>query len=151
MKRPSDLLLSIRRTFKLYEQCLEGVRQAHGLTQLEMTIMGFLHNNPGRDTAAEVAELRMLPKGNVSQGVDALVRKGLLARVADPVDRRKLHLALQPEALPIVAQIEQANALFRQQYYAGFLPEELAQYEAYSDRLMLNTLRALERRPDKHA
>lgn len=151
MKRPADVLLSIRRTFKLYGQCLEGVREAYGLTQMEMTIISFLHNNPGKDTAGEIAEVRMLPKGNVSQGVDSLMRKRLLARTDDPDDRRKRHLVLRPEALPIVEQIEQANEAFARKCYAGFSPEELALYEQFTDRLMQNTIRELERRENDHA
>ncbi|MGI6199560.1 MAG: MarR family winged helix-turn-helix transcriptional regulator [Christensenellales bacterium] len=151
MKRPADVLLSIRRTFKLYGQCLEGVRQAYGLTQMEMTIISFLHNNPGKDTVGEIAEVRMLPKGNVSQGVDSLMRKRLLARADDPDDRRKRHLLLRPEALPIVEQIEQANENFAKKCYAGFSPEELALYEQFTDRLMQNTIRELERRENDHA
>ena len=67
----SDMRLLMRCVTKLYEQCLENIRGEYGLSQIEIAIIGFLYNNPGKDTAAEMVELRRLPKGNVSQGVEA--------------------------------------------------------------------------------
>ena len=43
---------------------------------------------------ADIVERRMLPKGNVSAGVETLVQKGLLMRRQDQTDRRKIHLSL---------------------------------------------------------
>ena len=62
--------------------------------------MHFLYNNPGKDTAADITELRMLSKGNVSQAVESLIQKGSakdgpLTRL----DRRKIHLSLLPQRL----------------------------------------------------
>ena len=50
---------------------------------MEATIITFLRNNPNVDTAADIAELRMLSKGQVSQAVESLVRKGLVRRQPD--------------------------------------------------------------------
>ena len=76
MNRFGDILLSIRRVVKLYDRYMEDTRNRYGLSHLEITIISFLHNNPGRDTARDICKTRMLPKGNVSQGVESLIQKG---------------------------------------------------------------------------
>ena len=45
---------------------------------------------------ADIVELRMLLKGNVSQAVESLIQKSLLKREQNKEDRRKIHLSLTP-------------------------------------------------------
>lgn len=146
MKQPSDVVLFVRRLMKLYERYLEEIRQTFGLSKIEITIISFLKNNPTRDTAGDIAQLRMIPKGNVSQGVDSLLQKSLLCRGADQVDRRKIHLALTPRAHPIVQEIEAANLQFQSQIFSGFTQAELEQYHTYNERLIENIIQGLERK-----
>ena len=89
MQRATDILLLIRGLGKLNDKCLETVRKEYELSQIEVTIMGFLHNNPGKDTVGEIAYWRMLPKGNVSQGVESLIQKRLLQRICDKMTGEK--------------------------------------------------------------
>ena len=90
MAGTTDILLLIRGIGKFYDQCMEGVRAKYQMSQMEIKVLNFLHNNPGHDTAAEISELRMLPKGNVSQAVESLIQKGFLMRLPDTKDRRKI-------------------------------------------------------------
>lgn len=74
-----EFLTNIRRISsctKVGSKPLRGYR----LTLIEATIISFLQNNPGKDTAADIVELRMLSKGNVSQAVESLMQKALLRR-----------------------------------------------------------------------
>lgn len=64
MKRPTDFLTNIRRIIKLHESMLKGICETYRLSLIEATIISFLYNNPGKDTAADIVELRMLSKGN---------------------------------------------------------------------------------------
>ena len=109
MQRATDILLLIRGLGKLNDKCLETVRKEYELSQIEVTIMGFLHNNPGKDTVGEIAYWRMLPKGNVSQGVESLIQKRLLQRICDKDDRRKIHLQITEQAKDIVRGIDKAR------------------------------------------
>ena len=43
---------------KRYDQALDPVAQACGLTRMELDLLLFLHNNPTRNTAAEAVRLR---------------------------------------------------------------------------------------------
>ena len=79
----TDFLAHIRLTMKLQEQMLKNICETWQLTITEGKVISFLYNNPGKDTAADITELRMLSKGNVSQAVESLIQKGLLKRTAE--------------------------------------------------------------------
>ena len=134
----TDMRLLMRGITKLYEQYLERIRGKYGLSQIEITIIGFLYNNPGKDTAAEIVELRMLPKGNVSQGVELLVKKGFLRRNTDRTDRRKVHLSLEETAIPLCNEIEKVNQSFKEQLLQGLTQHEKETYEKINRQLMKN-------------
>ncbi len=141
----TEFLSGFRRTIKGYDRCLEAIRHHYGLSQTEVTIISFLHNNPSRDTARDIVELRMLQKGNVSAGVESLIRKGFLTRTPDQTDRRRHRLRLREEASPIVAEIEAVKQRFCCGLFAGFTAEELRQYSQLSRRLQENLSRIWEK------
>ena len=101
MYRTNTLLVNIRRIIKLYDSLLKPVCDQYGLVPIEATIISFLYNNPGRDTAAYIVEFRMLSKSNVSQAVESLIQKSLLLRRQDTEDRRRIHLPLPPSPAPL--------------------------------------------------
>lgn len=92
----TDFLLNTRLISKLHESLLKDVCEQYHLALIEANIISFLHNNPGKDTAGDIVDLRRLSKGNVSQGVESLIQKRLLLRTPDQSDRRKIHLSLPP-------------------------------------------------------
>ena len=138
MERTTQLLTNLRRVMRLYDAMLRPICRRHQLTVMEANIISFLHNNPGRDTAADIVELRTLPKSNVSQAVDSLAEKGLLLRRQDSRDRRRLHLALTPAAGPITRDVDEARARFRRQLFHNFSPEERECFFQLNQRLADN-------------
>lgn len=58
----THFLVQFRQLNKLYECMLKEICGRHKLTLIETTIISFLYNNPGRDTAADIVELRMLSR-----------------------------------------------------------------------------------------
>ena len=145
MERNTDILISIRKLIKLYEIMLKKICRQYHLTQIEADIISFLQNNPGKDTAGDIVELRMLSKGNVSQAVENLIQKSLLERSQDQADRRKIHLSLRPEAKPILEEIQKVRDTFREEVFAGFSQQERELYASFNDRIMQNTKFAMER------
>ena len=139
MCQATALLTNIRRIIKLYDSLLKPVCAQYKLAPIEATIISFLYNNPGKDTAADIVELRMLSKGNVSQAVEGLIQRSLLRRQPDARDRRKIHLSLTPEAGPITEEIERVRERFRQQVFRGFSEEERALFAGFNDRIAENT------------
>lgn len=144
MNRNTEFLTTFRRIVRANDLALRPISMAFGLTVTEATVVVFLHNNPEKDTAADVAELRMLSKGNVSQAVEGLMQKGLLRRRPDTADRRKIHLELLPAAAPITREMEKARAVFEEKLFAGFSPEERRLFAALNSRFMQNTKRIMD-------
>ena len=113
MNSRTELLFGIRRIVKFYELLLKPVCLQYGLSHMEAEILAFLHNNPGRDTASDIVELRMFKKGNVSQAADSLIERGFLTRERDLGDRRKSHLHLTDASQEILREIERARLSFQ--------------------------------------
>lgn len=147
MDRTTEYLGNIRRIIKLHESMLkEYVCQEYAMTLTEAAVISFLYNNPGKDTAADIVELRMLQKSNVSQAVESLVKKSLLVRKQDEEDRRKIHLSLTDAASPIVQTVEQLCREFHEEVFYGIGAEELDTFSEVNVQIAENVRRAIERR-----
>ena len=149
MNRNTDLLIALRRIVKLHDSMLKDVCEEYNLTLIEGKIISFLYNNPEKDTAADIVELRMLSKGNVSQAVESLIQRSLLRREQDAADRRRIHLFLTPAAEPIVQSMQRLWARFEDEIFAGLSCDERAIFERVNDRISDNTRRAMARRTRK--
>lgn len=145
----TDYLMNIRRIMKLHEGMLKQICAKHDLSLIEANIISFLYNNPEKDTAGDIVELRMLSKGNVSQGVELLAGKELLLRIPDKEDRRKVHLSLSEKSFPITEEMKKERLKFQEELFSGFSEEDKKILEDLSRRIMENTEKALKRREKK--
>ena len=134
MGRTTELFIGLRSLFRLYDKMLKRVCTEHDLTLVEADIISFLRNNPEKDTAADIVELRMLSKGAVSKGVEALIQKSLLERIPDMEDRRRIHLKLRPLAEPVTESIDEVREEFLETILEGFTKEELEIYSSFFQR-----------------
>ena len=146
MKRSTELFIGLRSLFRLYDKMLKRVCTEHDLTLVEADIISFLQNTPEKDTAADIVELRMLSKGAVSKGVEALIQKSLLERIPDTEDRRRIHLKLRSQAGPVTESIDEVREEFLETILEGFTKEELETYNRFFKRLFKNTKNAMEGR-----
>lgn len=146
MKRITDYLVNNRRVMKLHENMLKDICEEYELTLTEAIIISFLHNNPQKNTAADIVELRMLSKGIVSQSVESLIQRSLLQREQDAMDRRKIHLTLMPSAQIITESIEQIQKKFYEEIFAGFSEEDKALFSQIHNRISENVKAAMNRR-----
>lgn len=146
MKNCTEFWIGLRGMIKLYEKTMKTVCTAHALTMVETDIIAFLKNNPQKDTAADIVELRMLSKGAVSKGVEALIQKELICRYPDMEDRRRIHLKLTDRSEPILTDIEKAQTEFWDTVFEGFSEEELVICEKLKAHLFENVRNAEERR-----
>lgn len=101
MSYATEWLMSFRYIIKGQDALIKEICDSFKLTRIEGTIIVFLYNNPGKNTAGDIVELRMLSKGNVSQAVESLIQKSFLARKQDAEDRRKIHLSLLGRSMPV--------------------------------------------------
>lgn len=138
MIKAAEFISGARKRQKLYESAMKDVKEKYQLSQVEVDILAFLHNNPGLDTAVDIVKYRMIPKANVSKAVESLNTRGLLAAVRDRADRRKVHLKAEPEAKEMVEEIIQAQSTFFGWLFEGFSEEELKSLDEIGKRIMRN-------------
>mgnify|MGYP005787325059 FL=1 len=146
MMSSTELWMGLRSLIRLYDKMLKKVCTEHDLTVIEADVISFLRNNPGKDTAVDIVELRRLSKGAVSKAVESLIQKSLLERIPDTVDRRRIHLKLKPEAGPVTEMIDDVKEEFLNTVLNGFSKEELQEHTRFFQRLFDNTRTELERR-----
>mgnify|MGYP001624005070 FL=1 len=142
--RKTEFLTNIRQIMRLHDKMLKSICGQYQMNITETAVISFLYNNPGKDTAADIVELRMLSKGAVSQAVESLIQKKLLEREQDTKDRRRIHLSLTPAANPITQEIEKAQKGFRDKVFQGFTEEERELFNEFHLRIQENTKQALE-------
>ncbi len=118
-------LTRLPRTFgKYYDRQFLPLLEQTGLSMRELHILLFLSNHPGQDTARDVTELRGLAKSQVSQGVEVLTGRGLLARRADGEDRRVIHLDITDLGRPLAQEAQAIQAACGRRLLAGLTEEE---------------------------
>ena len=118
-------LTRLPRTFgKYYDRQFLPLLERTGLSMRELHILLFLANHPGQDTARDVTELRGLAKSQVSQGVEVLTGRGLLARRADGEDRRVIHLDITDLGRPLAREAQAIQAACGRRLLAGLTEEE---------------------------
>ncbi len=145
MNPNTEILQNIRRVVKYYEKVMKPLCEKHQLLQIEVNILAFLQNNPQKDTASDIVELRMLPKGNVSQSVDRLIQRGLLVREVDEVDKRRIHLFLTREGKEIMPEIAAVRNQFEKQIFSGFTLDEKKAFQKLMAKVFRNTITGIEK------
>lgn len=138
MDTMEGVLTHMRDARALYRQQFKELLNRYRVTQLQMDILLFLHNNPGRDTAQSICELRGLAKSNVSAGVEDLAARGFLKKSWDARDRRMAHLSVQPKAAGLVEEGVAAQRRFKEVLFRGFTGEELETLEALLQKAAAN-------------
>lgn len=122
----SKLLILGQEMAHLYSTCMVPVLTATGLNRMELDVLLFLANNPGLDTASDMARLRGLSKSHISATVERLVQRELLARYVAPQDRRTVHLSLMPGAAQAVTLGREAQAEFGRRLLEGISADDQA-------------------------
>ena len=138
------LLLFSKQFTRFYERRFTPLLARTGLTMREVHVLLFLANNPGYDTARDVAEYRGLAKSQVSQAVDLLASQGLLRRTPDGGDRRVVHLAITEEGLPLAREAQAIQAACGRRLLAGLTAEDEAQFRRLLETVLENGAHLIE-------
>ena len=107
-----------------YADYRKRIMKAFSLSAAEVDILLLLANNPGFDTAAQIARIRKIPKSQVSMSVASLCEKGLLTGAHEKGDKKSVHLSLSPLALPVVTFGREVQEEFAALLFKGFSDEE---------------------------
>ena len=105
----------------------------------EMDVVLFLTNNPGCDTARDVTELRGLAKSQVSAAVELLVKRGLLSRTPDGVDRRVVHLMLTERGKALGREGQKIQVACLDVLFGGLNGEETARFQTLLEKVLYHT------------
>ncbi|MFR5891354.1 MAG: MarR family transcriptional regulator [Bacilli bacterium] len=88
------ILSELKKLKSAYESQFNSLSNKEDLTQIELTILGFLLNNPTFNTAKDIEEVHVLKKSNISNAIEHLILRGYLTRNRDTQDRRIIHLEI---------------------------------------------------------
>lgn len=130
---------------ELYERTLAPVQQKYRLTHTELSILLFLANNPGYDTANDLVRRRHMAKSHVSASVRTLEEKNLLRKEHRNGNNRTLHLVLSPDAQPIIEDGRRQQRRFHELLTCGLTDTELRQFESTLSKIQENITIALRK------
>lgn len=128
-----------RKFGKYYDRQFLPLLEKTGLSIREIHVLLFLANHPGQDTARDVTELRCIAKSQVSQAVEVLTGRGLLARRADGEDRRVIHLEITEQGAPLAREAQAVQAACGGRLLAGLTEEEQAVFLDLLERVLRRT------------
>ena len=110
---------------KGYARLMDPLCKKWELTRNELDVLLFLANNPEYDRAVDIVNNRGLSKSHVSLSVSNLEGRGLLRREEDTVDRRTVHLHLEPSAKEITEAGQMAQRRFFSYLHQGVTQEQI--------------------------
>lgn len=129
---------TMARAQKGYARMLEPICKKWDLTRNELDVILFLANNPDYDRAVDIVTNRGLAKSHVSLSVNNLEERGLLIRVADPADRRTVHLKLTEKAKDITDVGCRLQQQFMAYLHQGVTEEQLELMRMFAERVHEN-------------
>ncbi|MDH4169150.1 MAG: MarR family transcriptional regulator [Acidimicrobiia bacterium] len=101
----------------LHLEALQGEAMAEiGLSFADYTILATLHREPAphRLSVSRLAELVLRPMGSITQAVDRVEDAGLVRRVLDPDDRRRVLIELTAGGLDLATRGDAAYRVVRE-------------------------------------
>lgn len=129
---------------KVYEKMFYQLTEELELTQNEIDVLLFLHNNAPFNTASDIAKYRAMSKSMISKSVNALYRKGYLSYETDEIDKRCIHLKIEPVAAPIVEKLHEVQKQFFILLTDNITEEEYKAMETVLNKMYQNIMDQLE-------
>ena len=112
---------------RVREQLRGTAVEQFGITVEQFHILR--HVRKGASSVSELAEVKQISRSAISQAVELLVEKELLARAQDQNDRRCVRLALTGRGAELLGSIFQQNRAWMADQLAALNAEELAALE----------------------
>ena len=139
------ILSELKKLKSAYELQFNSLSNQEDLTQIELTILGFLLNNPTFNTTKDIEEVHVLKKSNISNAIDHLIVRGYLTRNRDIQDRRIIHLEITEKGLAIATEIKEIQKNFFTILFSDISKEEC---DIYFDiqRRIVNNIKKVEKR-----
>lgn len=119
-----ELLIMGQQFKKLYEKCYGHIMQTYGLKKIDIDVLYFLSHCGKQDTAKDIANLIYVSKAHVSKAIENLHQKALIDLIADPSDRRYVHIRISASGQQIVDEIKQIRDKTEKILFDGISPED---------------------------
>jgi DNA-binding MarR family transcriptional regulator len=113
--------------FRAY--CYRPVEEM-GFTLNEIDVLVCLKDHPEQNTVKGISECLRLSKGMISQAVESLRRKNLVAVSQSARDRRSVLIALNAKAQPVLDKIRETYSAFIRTFTDGVDREQIALIES---------------------
>lgn len=129
---------------RVYEKMFYQVTEELQLSQNEIDVLLFLHNNAPLNTASDIARYRAMSKSMISKSVDSLYKRGYLSYDIDELDKRCIHLEIAPVAMPIVKKLHEVQKQFFDILTSNISEEEHKAMETVLNKMYENIVDQLE-------
>ena len=127
-----------RKLGNLYAGLCAPICRQYGMNQTCFDVLMFCANNPDRNTARDVCEVRGIKSGMASVAVETLEKSGLLERREDPEDRRRKLVYILPKGQQCNETMYAVIQSGDKKLLEGFTPEEETQFREYLLRALHN-------------
>lgn len=118
-----DVLLRGRKFKKMVNTAFEGLREEHGLKQIDIELLLFIENQPDA-SASDIRKTLDLNKGHVSTALFELCQKGFLLSCSSPEDRRYVYYRLTEKGQAFIEEAKKLRTQLFRQLFRGVTPEE---------------------------
>ena len=129
---------------RVYEKMFYQVTEELQLSQNEIDVLLFLHNNAPLNTASDIARYRAMSKSMISKSLDSLYKRGYLSYDIDELDKRCIHLKIEPVAMPIVKKLHEVQKQFFDILTSNISEEEYKVMETVLNKMYENIVDQLE-------
>jgi DNA-binding MarR family transcriptional regulator len=123
---------------RLLDSQLDEIKKKYQLKKVEIEVLFYLSKCGSENTPTDITKRLNLNRGHVSQAIDALLKRQLIASVADQQDRRCMHYTITPNAVSIIDEITNVKKKMDEQILKGITEEELAVYKKISEKMKKN-------------
>jgi DNA-binding MarR family transcriptional regulator len=135
---PVGLFTRLTRVGLLVDAFQHRCLDTFGLLFIDYSVLRLLQLSgpPYRMSPTELSEIVVRSSGGMTQILDRLERAELVARAADPSDRRKVIIGLTPAGLRTAERANERYAAEREQLLSGLSGEEVDRVDQAVHRLL---------------
>jgi len=143
--KKNKLLMFSWKLKKLYEKMFYSTIKELLLTQNEIDVLLFLYNNKPLDTAKDIAKYRAISKAMISKSTVLLYKKGYLSYEVDKIDKRCIHLEIEPIVIPVIHQLLLVQKKFSDIIYRNITKEETEVIESILNKIQQSITNEINR------
>ena len=115
----TTLLYLVKQVELAVRSRLDDLLRPGGLTTAQYTALTVLERHPASLTSAQLARNSFVTAQTMADMVSALLDRGLVERHRDPVDRRRLVLALTPDGEALLSRFREPVEALEAQMLSG--------------------------------